>query len=125
MSHFDLCIIGSGSANSIVDDQFDEFSVAQVEQGTFGGTCINVGCIPTKMFVYPADLARAPSDSGRLGVDLELRMVHWGEIRDRIFCRIDQIAGGRGAPPGRERQRHLVPRVGPLRRAAAAGGGER
>ena len=92
MGHFDLCIIGSGSANSIVDDQFDEFSVAQVEQGTFGGTCINVGCVPTKMFVHAADLARIPSDSGRLGVDLERRMVHWGEIRDRIFGRIDPIA---------------------------------
>ena len=92
MSHFDLCIIGSGSANSIVDEQFDDLSIAQVEQGTFGGTCINVGCIPTKMFVYPADLARSPSESGRLGVDLELRMVHWEEIRDRIFGRIDPIS---------------------------------
>ncbi len=92
MSHFDLCIIGSGSANSIIDEQFDDLSIAQVEQGTFGGTCINVGCIPTKMFVYPADLARSPSEAGGLGVDLELRMVHWKEIRDRIFGRIDPIS---------------------------------
>ena len=33
--------------------------MALVEHGTFGGTCLNVGCIPTKMFVHPADLARA------------------------------------------------------------------
>jgi mycothione reductase len=89
--HFDLCVLGSGSANSIIDSRFDHLSVAQVDGGTFGGTCINVGCVPTKMFVHPADLARTPSDSGRLGVDLELRQVHWGEIRDRIFGRIDKI----------------------------------
>jgi mycothione reductase len=94
--HFDLCILGSGSANSIIDSRFDQLSIAQVDGGRFGGTCINVGCVPTKMFVHPADLARAPSDSDRLGVDLELRQVHWGEIRDRIFGRIDKItADGR------------------------------
>jgi mycothione reductase len=92
MSHFDLCIIGSGSANSIVDERFDDLRIAQVEQGTFGGTCINVGCIPTKMFVYPADLAHTPDEASRLGVDLDLRTVRWPDIRDRIFGRIDQTS---------------------------------
>ena len=47
MRHFDLCIIGSGSGNTIVDERFDEWSEALVDKGTFGGTCLNVGCIPT------------------------------------------------------------------------------
>ncbi len=92
MADFDLCLIGSGSANSIPDDRFADLSIALVEGGTFGGTCLNVGCIPTKMFVVPADLARSASESGRLGVDLELRRVHWPEIRDRIFGRVDAVA---------------------------------
>ena len=58
--HFDLCIIGSGSGNSIVDQRFADRKVALVDQGTFGGTCLNVGCIPSKMYVYPASLAQAP-----------------------------------------------------------------
>ncbi len=96
MRHFDLCIIGSGSGNSIVDRRFAGLSVALVEGGTFGGTCVNVGCIPTKMLVYPADLARKPKQAARLGVDLQLGGVHWPEIRDRIFGRIDPIsASGR------------------------------
>jgi len=92
--HFDLVIIGSGSGNSIPDDRFAGQSVALVDSGTFGGTCLNVGCIPTKMFVHPADLASSPGESARLGVDLELRDVHWAEIRDRIFGRIDPISAG-------------------------------
>jgi mycothione reductase len=92
MADFDLCLIGSGSANSIPDDRFSDQRIALVEAGTFGGTCLNVGCIPTKMFVVPADLARSPSESGHLGIDLELRRVHWPEIRDRIFGRIDPIS---------------------------------
>ena len=93
----DLCIIGTGSGNSIIDDRFDQLSVALVEMGTFGGTCLNVGCIPSKMFVHPADLAASTVEANRLGVDLDLRGVRWREIRDRIFGRIDPMAAdGRG-----------------------------
>ncbi|MFP5283179.1 MAG: mycothione reductase [Actinomycetes bacterium] len=92
MRHFDLCLIGSGSGNSIPDEQFADRSVALVEKGAFGGTCLNVGCIPTKMFVYPADLALTPAESRRLGVDLQPAQVHWPEIRDRIFGRVDAIS---------------------------------
>lgn len=89
---FDLVVIGSGSANAVIDDRFADQRVALIERGVFGGTCLNVGCIPTKMYVHPADLARTASESGRLGVDLELRQVHWPAIRDRVFGRIDHIA---------------------------------
>lgn len=96
MRHFDLVIIGTGSGNSLLDDRFADWNVAIVEKGVFGGTCLNVGCIPTKMFVHTADIAAAPSAGPKLGVDLSLREVRWPEIRDRVFGRIDPIsAGGR------------------------------
>jgi mycothione reductase len=94
--HFDLCIIGTGSGNSIIDERFDHLDVALVEMGTFGGTCLNVGCIPSKMFVYPADLAALTIQATRLGVDVDLRGVRWREIQERIFGRIDpKAANGR------------------------------
>ncbi len=92
MTHYDLAIIGSGSGNSIVNEDFADRKVALLEKGTFGGTCLNVGCIPTKMFVYPADLARAAAHAAGLGVDLHVDAVHWAQIRDRIFRRIDPIS---------------------------------
>lgn len=95
-SHYDLAIIGSGSGNSIIDERFADQRVALLERGTFGGTCLNVGCIPTKMFVYPADLALGAAHGDALGVEAHLDRVRWPEIRDRIFGRIDPIsAGGR------------------------------
>ncbi len=94
MRHFDLCVIGSGSGNSLIDQRFADLDIALVEKGVFGGTCLNVGCIPTKMFVYPADLAHSPETGARLGVDLQLNQVRWAEIRDRIFGRIDSISAG-------------------------------
>jgi mycothione reductase len=94
VTNFDLVIIGTGSGNSIVNHRFADWRVAIVERGVFGGTCLNVGCIPTKMFVHSADLAAGPRASSRLGVDLTLDGVRWTDVRDRIFGRIDPIAAG-------------------------------
>jgi len=92
--HYDLVIVGTGSGNSILGPGFAGKKTAIVEKGTFGGTCLNVGCIPTKMFVYAADVAYTPSHSAKYGVDEELKGVRWRDIRDRIFGRIDPIAAG-------------------------------
>jgi mycothione reductase len=101
--HYDLVIVGTGSGNSILDPRFADWKTAIVEKGVFGGTCLNVGCIPTKMFVHTADLAATPSISSRFGVDEELRNVRWRDVRDRIFGRIDPIsAGGREYRIGHE-----------------------
>jgi mycothione reductase len=92
VKHYDLAVIGTGSGNSIVDERFADWQVAILEDNVFGGTCLNVGCIPTKMFVYPADLARAATHAPDLGVDTSYAGARWPEIRDRIFARIDPIA---------------------------------
>ncbi len=107
MTHYDLAIIGTGSGNSIVDEAFADRKVAILEKGTFGGTCLNVGCIPTKMFVYPADLAAEVTHARDLGVDLRLEGVRWREIRDRIFRRIDPISVA-GRSYRAERQEHVT-----------------
>jgi len=90
--NFDLAIIGTGSGNSILSPGFEGWRTAIIERGTFGGTCLNVGCIPTKMYVYPADVAETIRRSSRYGVDASLDKVRWTDIRDRIFGRIDPIA---------------------------------
>ncbi|KLI05973.1 mycothione reductase [Mycolicibacterium conceptionense] len=94
MEHYDLTIIGTGSGNSILDERYAGKKVAICEQGTFGGTCLNVGCIPTKMFVYAADVAAAIKDSARYGVDSHVDKIRWPDIVSRVFGRIDPIAAG-------------------------------
>ncbi|MGC1207388.1 MAG: mycothione reductase [Ornithinimicrobium sp.] len=91
---FDLIIIGSGSGNSLIGPEYANSRVAIVESGTFGGTCLNVGCIPTKMFVYAAEVADTVRGSARYGVDAHIDNVRWTDIRDRIFGRIDPISAG-------------------------------
>ncbi len=97
VTHYDLAIVGSGSGNSLIGPDSDQWQIAIIEESTFGGTCLNVGCIPTKMYVYPADIAEAIRDAGHLGIDGSVDRVRWADIRDRVFGRIDAIsAGGRG-----------------------------
>lgn len=90
--HYDLVIIGSGSANSIPGPEFTDQKIALIEKGVFGGTCLNVGCIPTKMFVHTADLARQAADGARFGLNTSFNGTNWPAIRDRIFGRIDPIS---------------------------------
>ena len=73
MEHYDIVVIGSGSGNTILDEDFADRRAAIIDSGAFGGTCLNVGCIPTKMFVLPADFASSPSEAVRVGVDLQFR----------------------------------------------------
>lgn len=96
--HYDLVIVGAGSGNTIVDERFDDFRVAIVDKGPFGGTCVNRGCIPSKMYVLPADVATAARRGDALGVPVEVRPADWSRIRDRVVRRIDEQAeeGRRG-----------------------------
>jgi len=98
-THYDVALIGSGSVNSFPGPDLAGRSIVQIDRGVgpqavFGGTCLNLGCIPTKMFVRTADLALAPSESAALGVRERLEGVDWPAIRDRIFGRIDPISAG-------------------------------
>jgi mycothione reductase len=88
---YDLIIIGTGSGNAI-PDYLDGWKIAVVERDVFGGTCINRGCVPSKMFVLPADVAHEARHSARLGLDVQVGGADWAAIRDRVFGRIDPIS---------------------------------
>ena len=74
--HVDLCIIGSGSGLSLIDDDIDDWQIALLDNGVgptqiFGGTCLNAGCIPTKMLALPADVCRTPELGARVNVAVD------------------------------------------------------
>ena len=95
MEHYDLVILGAGSGNSLVTDEMNGWRIAIVERAEFGGTCLNRGCIPTKMYVHAADVAHdAAHAGGRLGVSTAFLDADWPAIVRRTFGRIDPIAAG-------------------------------
>lgn len=91
MERYDLIVVGTGSGN-MIPPELDDWRIAVVERDAFGGTCVNRGCIPSKMFVYAADVAMHVRESERYGVRASLDGVDWPAVRDRVFSRIDPIA---------------------------------
>ena len=70
MEQFDVIVIGSGSGMLVASAAVEQgFKVALVEQGKMGGTCINVGCVPSKMLIYPADVLATVKEADKLGVN--------------------------------------------------------
>lgn len=93
--HYDLIIVGTGSGNSIPGVENHHKSIAIVEKGRFGGTCLNVGCIPTKMFVYAAEVARTIKEAEKFGITAKIEHIDWPSIVSRVFeQRVDPIAEG-------------------------------
>ncbi|MFG2957457.1 mycothione reductase [Streptomyces sp. NPDC048291] len=93
MRHYDLVILGAGSGNMLPSEEFDRLRIAIVEPDRFGGTCLNRGCIPSKMFVVAADAAEGAREARRLGVHASVSHVDWKSVRDRVFDRIDPLHG--------------------------------
>jgi mycothione reductase len=92
--HFDLVIIGAGSGNMLFGHaDLSDWRVAIVERDRFGGTCVNRGCIPSKMLVHTADVADTVREAERFGVHAHLDRVDWPAVRDRIWTRIDPLHG--------------------------------
>lgn len=56
MKKYDVLIIGSGAGMNVASDALSNgFKVAIVDKGPLGGTCLNLGCIPSKLLIFPAD----------------------------------------------------------------------
>jgi mycothione reductase len=90
--HFSLVIIGSGSGNNLVPKDRAQGPVALIESGAFGGTCINRGCIPSKMLIQSAEVAAQVRRAPEFGIEAKLTGVDWRAIRDRTFTRTDRYA---------------------------------
>lgn len=91
MDDYDLVIIGAGSANMLPTDAFARWRIAVVESDRFGGTCLNRGCIPSKMLVYSADVAQSARHAHRYGINATFTGADWPAIRERVFGRIDPL----------------------------------
>jgi mycothione reductase len=97
--HFSLVVIGSGSGNLVAPDGPGRRApVALIESGSFGGICINRGCIPSKILIHTADVASQVRHAPEFGIEAKITGVDWPAIRDRTFGRTDSIsaAGRRG-----------------------------
>lgn len=78
MYDFDLICLGGGSGGLATARRAREYGarVAVVEMARLGGTCVNVGCVPKKLFWLAAETGEALANAPHIG---------WGEVAPRPF----------------------------------------
>ena len=81
MEEFDFIVIGSGSGLDVANVAVNQGeSVAIVEKGPLGGTCLNRGCIPSKMLLYHADVLETIHRAGEFRIDVTVNDVDFTEM---------------------------------------------
>jgi mycothione reductase len=86
LEEFDVIVIGSGSGMLVASNAVESgFRVALVERGPpLGGTCLNWGCIPSKMLIYPADVVAMIQEAERVGVKAKIESIDFQKIMHRM-----------------------------------------
>ena len=102
---FDVLILGAGSGGYACALRAAQLglTVGLVEKGNLGGTCLHVGCIPTKALLHAAEIADQARDSARFGVNTTLDGIDMAGVnayRDKVVSRLFQgltgLIKGRG-----------------------------
>ena len=102
MKEYDFIVVGSGCGLIIVDEAIaHELKVALVDRGPLGGTCLNVGCIPSKMLTCVADRVVDTQEARRLGIRARVSSVDFQSVMRRMQ---------KGVENGREHVRKTLAR---------------
>jgi dihydrolipoamide dehydrogenase len=84
---YDVAIIGSGPAGYTAAIRAGQYGLktALIEKdGFFGGTCLHVGCIPTKALLFNAELWDHLKDAKEFGIEgVDARKLNWAAIQER------------------------------------------
>lgn len=90
MKKFDVIVVGAGSGLDIASFAHRRsLSVAIVEEGPMGGTCLNRGCIPSKMVIHSADVAETIRNSQKFGITSQIEKIDFAAIVKRVSKYVD------------------------------------
>lgn len=93
MSHYDVIILGSGPGGYLAAERLaaNKIKVALIEQQDIGGTCLNIGCVPTKTLLNSAKLYAHAVEGAKFGVEVEGAKVNWTRAqawKDEVVARL-------------------------------------
>jgi len=94
MEHFDVIVIGAGSGLNISSATSDNLGLktAVIEKGPMGGTCLNRGCIPSKMIIHAADVAETIDKAKVFGINAKGFTVDFKKVTQRASKTVDKDA---------------------------------
>lgn len=90
---FDLIVIGAGSGLDVAAGAAEKgLKTAIIEEGPLGGTCLNRGCIPSKMIIHSADVAEEIRRAKLFGLSASLNGVDFRRVTARASRMVDEDA---------------------------------
>ena len=91
--NYDLFVIGAGSGGVRAARMAAGFGarVAVAEDRYMGGTCVNVGCVPKKLYVYAAEFGKAFKDGRNFGWNAGTPAFDWATLRDNKKAEISRL----------------------------------
>jgi dihydrolipoamide dehydrogenase len=93
MEEYDFIVVGSGSGLEVANAAANHGqSVAVVEKGPLGGTCLNRGCIPSKMLLDYAEVAETIERSGEFNIDASIDDVAFADIVREVTLSVGESA---------------------------------
>src|SRR3989344_9302288 len=93
MKKFDIIVIGAGSGLIVSSAAADKgLKVAVIEKGPMGGTCLNRGCIPSKMLIHSADVAETIGRAKIFGITPKGYAINFKKIAERVSKTVDKDA---------------------------------
>ncbi len=92
---YDLFVIGAGSGGVRAARMSASYGarVAVAEERFMGGTCVNVGCIPKKLFAYGAHYREDAEDAAAFGLTFEEPALHWPTLIANKDKEIERLNG--------------------------------
>jgi len=85
MDEVDFLVVGSGSGLDVANVAANQGqSVAVVEKGPLGGTCLNRGCIPSKLLLYHADVLETVERADEFDIDADVNDVDFQHIVEKV-----------------------------------------
>src|SRR4030065_2854486 len=85
MEKYDVLVVGSGSGMIVAANAVNKgMKTALVEFGPLGGTCLNRGCVPSKMLIAPADVLAMIKEAGAVGVKATVDSIDFKNIMNRM-----------------------------------------
>lgn len=86
MKEYELIVVGSGAGMNVVSKARNAgLKVALVENWVMGGTCLNRGCIPSKILTYPAEVIRLIQHANEIGINAKIESVDYELVRKRMW----------------------------------------
>ena len=92
-----LVVIGGGPGGYVAAIRAAQLGakVTLIEKESLGGTCLNVGCIPTKVLLHSSQLLTEMKEGDKLGIDIEGSIVvNWKHIQKRKKIVIKKLVSG-------------------------------